>query len=74
MSLVISDEQPLFKMADFAYTKRKIEEEEDIQKAEQSKTSIASRVQKYMAANRIDDYLEVFNALVSFLMYTIFAI
>jgi hypothetical protein len=31
-------------MADFTYTKRKIEEEEDLKKAEQVKTSIASRV------------------------------
>jgi len=29
MALVIDDESPLFKMADFRYTLRKIEEEEE---------------------------------------------
>lgn len=30
MSLVITEEQPMFKMADFLYAQRKIEEEEEV--------------------------------------------
>ena len=44
MALVIDEEPPLFKMADLTYTNRKIEEEEDFQKKEVSKYSIAMRI------------------------------
>lgn len=49
MSLVIDEEAPLFNMADFTYTKRKIEEEEDIQNNELNKTSLASKFAKYLS-------------------------
>ena len=74
MSLVITDDQPLFKMADFSYTKRKIEEEEDISKNQESKSSIASRVAKYMNQTHLDDYAEICNAFFSFLFYCLYAI
>ena len=74
MALVLDEEAPLFNMADFTYTKRKIEEEEDIQNNEQNKSSLASRFAKYLSQTQFDDYLEFFNAFISFLMATIFAI
>jgi len=74
MSLVIDDDQPLFKMADLAYSKRKIEESEDISKNQQSQTSIASRVLKQMSQTHIDDYLEIFNGIISFMFYVVYAI
>ena len=74
MALVLDEETPLFNMADFTYTKRKIEEEEDIQNNEQNKSSLASRFSKYLSQTGFDDYLEYFNAVISFLMATTFAI
>ena len=73
MSLVITDDQPLFKMADFTYTKRKIEEDEDISKTQQNQSSISTRVLRYMSQNKIDDYLEIFNGIVAVLFYGIYA-
>jgi hypothetical protein len=49
MALVLDEETPLFNMADFTYTKRKIEEEEDIQNNEVNKSSLASRFAKYLS-------------------------
>lgn len=74
MSLVIEEEPPLFKMADFSYTKRKIEEEEEVQKNEQYKSSLASKLQKIISNSKLDDYLEFLNAVISFLMACIFAV
>jgi len=74
MSLVISDESPLYKMADYNYTKRKIDEEEDVSNSEMNKTSLASLVQKKLAANKIDDLLELLNAIFSFMLALTFAI
>ena len=73
MALVIDEEPPLFKMADLTYTNRKIEEEEDFQKKEMSKTSIAMRIQKYLGPNFFD-FLEIFNAVISFVLASFFAV
>ena len=74
MSLLIEEEPPLFKMADFSYTKRKIEEEEEVQKNEQYKSSLASKLQKFISNSKLDDYLEFLNAVISLLMACIFAV
>lgn len=65
---------PLFKMTNVNYGKRKIEEEEDTQNTEHTKKSFASWISKGMSANKIDDYLEVFNVLVSICVYGTFVI
>ena len=38
-SLIINDEAPLFNMSDHTYTKRKIEEDEDLDNKERQKSS-----------------------------------
>lgn len=74
MSLILNDESPLFRMADFTYTKRKIDEEEDVQKNEQSKNSWQHQFIKiYFTPNRLD-YLEICNGIMSFLMFVCYAI
>jgi hypothetical protein len=74
MSLVHNDEAQLFNMAHPTYAKRKIDEEEDLQNNEHSKKSFASFVSKWLRNNQIDDLLEIFNALISFMTYIIFAL
>ena len=44
VTLVLYDESPVFKTTEFAYTKRKIEEDEDVQKQELSKDSLPARL------------------------------
>jgi hypothetical protein len=72
MSLVLNDETPLFKMSHGTYAKRKIEEEEDYQNNEHAKKSFASWLSKQMQHHKIDDVLEIFNVLVSILVYGAF--
>jgi len=74
MSLILNDEQPLFKMADFNYTKRKIDEDEDISNNADSKTSFASNLRKKLAEKKIDDALEIINFVLSFTMACTYAI
>lgn len=74
MSLVLYDEMPLFKMTNVNYGKRKIEEEEDTQNTEHTKKSFASWLSKNMSAKRIDDYLEIFNVIVSIGVYGTFVV
>ena len=66
------DESPLFKMNEDVYAKRKIDEEEDIQKADLQKNTIATRLRQYMIMYNYIDALEVFNAVNSFLLFFIF--
>ena len=73
MSLVLNDETPLFKMSHGTYAKRKIEEEEDFQNNEHAKKSFASWLSKQMTHHRIDDYLEIFNVVISLSVYAAFA-
>ena len=61
-------------MAEPSYTKRKIEEEEDKQNNEQSKTSFASKFQKTLSNSHIDDMLELLNAVLSFMLAITFSI
>lgn len=74
MSLVLGldDESPLFKMNEDIYSKRKIDEEDDIQKAETQKNTIATRLRLHMMVNHYDDMLEVFNGVNSFLLFFTF--
>ena len=50
MSLVVQD-APLFKMKDFAYIKRKIDDADDLQKTDQNKNTIAARIRRYFEDN-----------------------
>jgi hypothetical protein len=72
MSLIVEDESPLYKMADFNYTIMRIEEEEDNANSEQHKTSFASQLQKKFAISGIDDVLELSNAVFSFFFAILF--
>ena len=74
MSLILGldDEPPLFKMNEDIYSKRKIDEEDDIQKAETQKNTIATRLRLHMMVNHYDDMLEVFNGVNSFLLFFTF--
>ena len=74
MNLVLYDESPVFKTTEFTYTKRKMEEDEDVQKQELSKNSLPARLQNYLSDRRYDDYLEILNAVVSGLMWVCFAV
>lgn len=55
MSILKDEEPPLFKSSDFAFIKRKIEEDEDIKKSEILKTSIAMRLTRYLALSKTED-------------------
>ena len=59
-------------MNDFLYTQRKIEEAEDIQKTETSKTSLAFKIRKTIHETKLEIIIEVLNALVSFLFSILF--
>jgi hypothetical protein len=61
-------------MADFNYTKRKIDEDEDISNNADSKTSFASNLRKKLAEKKIDDALEIINFVLSFTMACTYAI
>jgi hypothetical protein len=55
MAINRDEEPPLFKSSDFSFTKRKIEEDEDVKKSEILKTSIALRLTKYLTTTKTDD-------------------
>jgi hypothetical protein len=55
MAINRDEEPPLFKSSDFNFTKRKIEEDEDVKKSEILKTSIALRLTKYLTTTKTDD-------------------
>jgi len=76
MQLVIDDENepPLFNMTNIAYMKRKIDENEDVQKADLNKNTIAARVRRYFEENQIDKYIDVINGIVSFMFSLTFMI
>jgi len=74
VGLVLADESPVFKTTEFAYTKRKMEEDEDVQKQELSKNSLPARVQQYLSERKYDDYIEVLNVVTSSLMWVCFAV
>ena len=73
ISIVIDDEQPLFKTAVDGYTRQKIEQEEDnINRAENSKPTLARVVRKWLQDNGWDDVIEIVNCVVSILMFLTF--
>ena len=73
ISIVIDDEQPLFKTAVDGYTRQKIEQEEDnINRAENSKPTLARVVRKWLVDNGWDDVIEIVNCVVSILMFLTF--
>lgn len=74
MSILKDEEPPLFKTSDYTFTKRKIEEDENIKKSEIVKTSISMRITKYLATSRIEDVIEILNAICSFLLTLFFAV
>lgn len=74
MSILKDEEPPLFKTADFTFTKRKIEEDDDIKKSETVKTSLAMRLTRYLVATKAEDLIEIINAFVSFWLAFFFAI
>src|SRR5438477_63059 len=53
MSILKDEEPPLFKTSDFTFTKRKIEEDDDIKKSETVKTSLAMRFTKHLVTSRL---------------------
>lgn len=55
MSILRDEEPPLFKASDFAFTKRKIEEDEDTKKSDILKISIAMRLTRYLAISKTED-------------------
>jgi hypothetical protein len=57
MSILRDEEPPLFKTSDFNFTKRKLEEDEDIKKSEILKISIAMRLTRYLAISKTEDVL-----------------
>ena len=59
MSILREEEPPLFKTSDFTYTKRKIEEDEDIKKSDIVKTSLAMRLTKYLISTRTEDFKDL---------------
>ena len=74
MSLIRDEEPPLFKTSDQNFTKRKIEEDQDIKKSEVIKTSIALRLTKYLVTTRTEDAVEFLNAGLSFILTLFFAL
>jgi len=54
--------------------KRKIDENEDVQKADLNKNTIAARVRRYFEENQIDKYIDVINGIVSFMFSLTFMI
>lgn len=74
LTLVMNDEPPLYKMSEEANIQRKIEEEEDVQKEQQSKNSLSQRLRKYLQKHEIDDGIEIFNVFTSGLILVTFAI
>jgi len=61
-------------MRDIAYMKRKIDEDEDMQKADVNKNTIASQVRRYFEANNIDNWIEITNGIFSFAFAVTFII
>ena len=74
MSLVLTEESPLYKMTDFNYTIMRIEDEEDSTNNDQHRASFASYLQKKFSQSRIDDKLEIANAAFSVAFAVGFAI
>ena len=74
MAIVLTEESPLYKMTDFNYTIMRIEEQEDSMNNDQHSFSIASHLQKKLAASRIDDVLEIANASFSILFAVIYTV
>jgi len=74
IKLVLHEEPPVFKTTEFAYTKRKMEEDEDVQKQELSKNSLPARLQQFLSENQYDDYIEILNVVTSSLMWLCFAV
>lgn len=74
MSLVINEESPLFKMNDFIYMKNKIEEDDDVQKGDAQRNTVAAHVRRYFIQNNINILIEVSNALFSFMLALTFMI
>ena len=74
MSILKDEEPPLFKTADFTFTKRKIEEDDDIKKSETVKTSLAMRLTKHLVTSRTEDAIEIINAIVSWTLTIFYAV
>lgn len=74
MSLVINEESPLFKNNDFIYMKNKIEEDDDVQKGDQMRNTLASHVRRYFHQNNIILLIEIANGVFSFLLALTFMI
>jgi hypothetical protein len=74
MSILRDEEPPLFKTSDFTFTKRKIEEDEDIKKSDIVKTSISMRLTKYLVTTRTEDAIEIINAIASLTLTLFFAV
>lgn len=74
MSILEQEEPPLFKTASKQYVFMKIEEDEDSKITDQNKTSLAARLQKYLISTKLEDKIEILNAVLSFTLTLIYAI
>jgi len=74
MSVWQDEEELLFKTADGNFTKRKIEEDEDIKKNENFKASFAVMVAKKLATSWAEDTIEILNAIISIIMTMFYAL
>jgi len=74
MSLVLSEDSPLYQMSSDDYITRKIEQEEESASNQESKTTLASIFKRILEDNRLDDALEILNAFISFMLAFTFAI
>ncbi len=87
--MILRDEDTtLFKTNDFNYIKRKIQENEDEEQIDvvrstynaqgqlvhSKQMSIPSKLAKYLSKTRTDDVIELFNAVLSFLLTLFFAV
>lgn len=74
MSLVVNEESPLFKMNDIIYMKNKIEEDDDVQKGDQMRNTLAAHVRRYFDQNRVNVFIEIANGIFSFMLALTFMI
>ena len=74
MSILEQEEPPLFKTANKNFVFLKIEEDEDSKITDQAKSSMAARLAKQLVVSKLEDKIEIANAVLSFALTFLFAI